>query len=239
MLCSRLSNGFVRPRPIPLIMSAGAVLLMFGLGVWQLQRLEWKEALIARIETANEDAPLTTLPDDPAELDAHRFYRVEIQGEYLPDSELHVAARYFKSQLGYHIFNPFRRIALVNRGWVPSAKKSSVDERTPPSGPQTLLVQIQTTDERNPFTPPNQPDENIWFGRDVAAMGTHLKLGFIPAITLDLIGEQDIQRLPVPSSGQIKLRNDHLGYAITWFGVGFSALVISLLYHRKKPENAA
>jgi surfeit locus 1 family protein len=231
-----LSRYFNRPRPIPFIMSVSAVILLFGLGIWQLDRLNWKEALIADIERATANAPLQTLPED---VTAHRFYRVQLQGEYLPEPEFHLAARYFQSKLGYSLLNPFKltkgQIVMVSRGWVPAELK----DKTPaaPSGAQTILAQIRTSDERNHFTPENQPEKNVWFGRDALQMGEHAKLKVLP-ITLDIIGEQDRAILPVPSNGNIKPRNDHLGYAVTWFGIGFAALIISLLYHRKKPANA-
>jgi surfeit locus 1 family protein len=231
-----LSRYFLRPKPIPLIMSAGAVLLMFGLGAWQVQRLIWKEALLAQIEYAASQAPLLQMPDDPK---PYRFYRVQLEGEYLPDAEFHLAARYFRSQLGYALLTPFRladdgRIVIVSRGWIPTQHKDN-----PPPAPEgniTLLAQIRTSDERNPFTPPNDPARNIWFGRDALQMGEQAGLDVLP-ITLDAIGDQDTSVLPIPSDGALRPRNDHLGYAITWFGVGIGVLIMSLLYHRKKPSD--
>jgi surfeit locus 1 family protein len=107
-----------------------------------------------------------------------------------------------------------------------------------PQGPQQLKVQIRTSDERNAFTPENQPEKNVWFGRDAQAMGKQLGLDVLP-FTFDVVGVQEKDVYPVPSQGEIKMRNDHLGYAITWFGVGLGALVITLLYHRRKPEDEA
>lgn len=227
-----LAQHFNRPRPVPLIMTVVMVVTLFYLGAWQVQRLIWKEALIAQIETAEQTAPLLELPDDIA---AHQFYRVQLRGQYLPQQQFHLAARYYKSQLGYSLLLPFQlsadgRIVLVARGWIPTALKDKAP--LPPQGEITLLAQIRTTNERNPFTPENQPAKNIWFGRDVAEMGASAGLDLLP-FTLDLIGEQHRDQLPVPSDGKLRPRNDHLHYAITWFAIGASALIISLLYHRK------
>lgn len=233
---------FHKPRPLPLLLSVGAMLLLFGLGIWQLQRLAWKEALIARIEEANQSAPLERLPDDADALQARRFYTVRLRGEYLPDIEFHLAARYFRSELGYSILTPFRlkdgRIVLVSRGWVPARLKEPETRSGTPAGPRTILAQIRTSNERNPFTPENQPEQNVWFGRDARAMGQSAGLDVLP-ITLDRIGEQHPEQFPVPSDGKIKLRNDHLGYAITWFGIGLAVCIIFLIYHRKKPGASA
>lgn len=235
-----LDQHFHKPKPIPLLMSLSAIILLFGLGIWQLQRLAWKEALIADIERAAQETPLQGLPQSVEEMKARRFHIAELTGEYLPEPELHLAARYFRSQLGYSVFNPFRltdgRIVLVNRGWIPAQRKSADKHPAAPTGPQMIRVQIRTSNERNYFTPENQPQKNVWFGRDVDAMGEYARLSVLP-ISLDVVGTQSPDILPVPSEGMITLRNDHLGYAITWFGVGLAVLVISVLYHRKKSDN--
>lgn len=230
-----LSAHFHRPKPIPFIMTLLAVLTLFGLGTWQVQRLLWKEQLLAQIEQAAETAPLQSLPEDIA---SHRFYRVQLRGEYLQSPQFHLAARYFKSQLGYSVLTPFRLsgsgdLVLVSRGWVPAAIKTQGKIPNPPEGELVILAQIRTSDERNPFTPINQPEQNIWFGRDASEMGASASLNFLP-FTLDLIGDQNPDLLPVPSDGKLRPRNDHLHYAITWYAIGLAALIISLLYHRKK-----
>lgn len=231
---------FHKPKFIPLVMSAAGVLTMLYLGIWQLQRLSWKEKLIADIEHAASIAPAQELPSLDDVLDK-RFYTVQLTGHYLPDPEFHIAARYYKSQLGYHIYTPFvtnkGEQILVNRGWVPAKEKNTYKEAHDLSGERTILAQIRTSNERNQFTPINQPEKNIWFGRDMLEMGEYGNIQVLP-YSLDLIGDQKWGEWPIPSSGKIKIRNDHLGYAITWLLVGLGILIISLLYHRKKPDES-
>ncbi|MCI5049392.1 MAG: SURF1 family protein [Rickettsiales bacterium] len=229
---------FTRPKPIPLLISLTGFVLMMVLGAWQVQRLMWKEALIAEIEHAVAQTPLSKIP--PADqIEEKRFYSVKLTGNYMAEHQLHIAARYFLSQLGYHILVPFKVTGddpvLVNVGWIPAKQKDSFTLELP-KGKTTITAQIRTSNERNPFTPENQPEKNIWFGRDAVDMGTYIDLDAQP-FTLDLLGEQDFNQLPVPSKGIVNLRNDHLGYAITWFSVGFGILVIFILYHRKPPAN--
>lgn len=225
---------FKRPKFIPLIMTIGGVLTMTFLGTWQVKRLMWKETLITKIEAANAQAPLTTLPKE--NIDDTRFFSVSLRGEYLPEHSFHIAARYFESQLGYHVFVPFKaqsgETVLINRGWIPARQKESFSEDL--SGTHDIVGQIRTSNDRNPFTPVNQPEKNIWFGRDTAEMGKAAGLTLLP-YTLDLIGEQNPKKLPIPTTGEIKLRNDHFGYAVTWYSIGLAILIISLLYHRKRP----
>lgn len=233
-------SGFVRPKPIPFIMSIGGIALMLGLGIWQLQRLAWKEDLIARIEHANIAQPLTTLPQTLEAAQDKQFYRVTLSGKYKPKLEFHLAARYYQNQLGYAVFNPFvtsdGEMILVNRGWIPAKTKDTDAYARAPKGKQIITATIRTTDERNDFTPENQPDKNIWFGRDMVKMGEYAKLDVLP-YSLDVVGEQIKDQYPVPSDGAIKLRNDHLNYAITWFLIALGMLVITLIYHRKAKAN--
>lgn len=239
-------SGFVRPKPIPFILSFGGILFMLTLGVWQLDRLAWKEDLIARIDTAAKEAPLTQLPSTPEALQDKHFYSVELTGYYMNQPEFDIAARYFNSKLGYSILTPFiidegpdtGKIVLVNRGWIPAALKDDASARKAITDEKiTIRGRIRLSNERNRFTPQNQPERNVWFGRDVADMAAFSQLQFEP-LTLDITGVQDPAILPVPSDETVQLRNDHLGYAITWFGIGIGMLVITLLYHRKPKDDA-
>ena len=230
---------FVRPRPVAWFF----FLLCFGttmaLGTWQVERLQWKEGIIAALAEANVKDPITTLPADEKELDALQFRKVSLKGTWLGDREFHLAPRYWRDQFGYTIVTPFKladnRILLVNRGWVPAAKKEpSTRPETAVKGRATINGLIRTDSDRSYFSPPNQPEKNLWFGRDIAAMGDHAKLQKLVPVMVDLVGVQDANKLPVPSDGTIRLRNDHLSYIITWYGIALGILVIFIVYHRKK-----
>jgi surfeit locus 1 family protein len=231
--------SFVRPRPVAWFF----FLLAFGtcaaLGTWQVNRLHWKEGLIAAIANANTQAPLTTLPATEAELTALQFHKVTLKGAWRGDVEFHLAPRYWRDQFGYALVTPFTlndgRIVLVNRGWIP-AKKKALDHRpeTAVRGKATISGLMRVGAERNAMSPANQPDKNIWFGRDVAEMAAHAKLANTVPAMVDLVGTQDAKHLPVPSDGTIRLRNDHLSYIITWYGIALGVLVIFVVYHRKK-----
>lgn len=230
-------SAFRAAKPIPLILSLGGFLLMMSLGGWQLQRLAWKENLLAEIQTARDSKPLDVLPQEG--LESLSFHTVKLIGTFLHEKSFHVAARYYKSKLGYHIFTPFMledgRIVVVNRGWVPVKQKElSTRPDSEPKGEQELVGMIRVGSDRSRFTPPNQPDKNIWFGRDVDQMAAQSGLTLLP-ITIDIMAEENPDgHLPIASGGQISLRNDHLQYAITWFLVGLGIAVIFIVYHRPK-----
>ena len=232
-------EGFNRPRAHAWFF----FLLGFGLcvaaGGWQVNRLEWKQGLIAEIAKANEENPLTTLPKDDAALNALQFRKVLLTGTWQGSTEFHLTPRYYRDKFGYWIITPFTladgRTVLVNRGWVPREKKlPETRPETRVRGWERITGMVRVGPERSAFTPKNQPAKNIWFGRDVADMAAYAKLKNVAPVMVDIVGTQDLKRLPIPSDGTIRLRNDHLSYIITWYGIALGILVIFAVYHRKK-----
>ncbi len=230
---------FNRPRPIAWFFFLAAFATTLALGSWQVKRLQWKQGVIAEIAAAQTQSPLTRLPDDAAALAPLNFYPVALDGRWIDGVEFHISPRFYRGKLGYFIVTPFAladgRTLLVNRGWVPAAQKLPDDRpESAVSGEATLHGMLRVGDERNWMTPPNNVDKNIWFGRDTLDMANSAGLANPVPAMVDLVGTQDSARLPVPSAGTIKLRNDHLSYIVTWYGIAVSILVIFLLYHRKK-----
>lgn len=236
-----MSSRYHRPTFLAWFFFLGAFATTVGLGTWQVQRLEWKEGLIAEIESAKKNAPLTArdLPNEEAALKEKNFWPVKVSGTWDHSIEYHLAPRYYKSQLGYHIIEPLqlpdKRILLINRGWIPANKK---DIGTRPHsmavGRGTVFGLLRVGNERNYFTPQNQKEKNIWFGRDVKEMADFYSLKNVIPAMVDAVGEQDVETLPIPSDGTIHLRNDHLSYIITWYMIAAGILIIFVLSHRKK-----
>jgi surfeit locus 1 family protein len=219
------------------------MLSLIGLGVWQINRLEWKEGLIAEIEAANARAPRDGWPATPEEAATLGWRRVQVAGEFLHDKELHLAARYYHSQLGYHILTPFRledgRVLLLNRGWVPvEGKDPALRAQGQVSGPLSLLVQVRTDNDRNYFTPEGDAAKNIWFWRDIPRMREATGLPLEP-VTADVLHANVPGGYPASSDGEIRLRNDHLGYVITWFSLAIAAAVMFVLYHLRPIKETA
>ena len=231
--------NFTRPRPVAWFFFIAAFGTCLALGTWQVERLEWKQGIIAALATANADTTLTALPADEVELKSLQFRKITLKGTWRSDHEFHLAPRYWQDKFGYAIITPFTladgRTVMVNRGWVPAKKKdASTRPETAVKGRATINGLVRVGAERNYMSPPNQPEKNIWFGRDVAAMADAAKIkNTIPAM-VDIVGEQDAKNLPVPSDGTIRLKNDHLSYILTWYGIALGILVIFVVYHRKK-----
>jgi len=232
-------NRFNCPKPIAWAFFIAAFGLTLALGTWQVQRLQWKLGVIAALAEANTKPPVTALPTDETELKALQFHKISLKGRWVDATEFHIAPRYLHDQFGYWIVTPLMlkdgRTLLVNRGWVPGSKKLA--EKRPDTlvkGNATITGLLRIGAERNYFTPASQPLKNVWFGRDIDQMAAFAELKNVVPAMVDIVGEQDLKKLPVPSDGIIRVRNDHLSYVITWYGIALGILVIFLVYHRKK-----
>lgn len=236
-----MTSRYTKPTLLAWILFLGAFATTMGLGTWQVQRLAWKQGLIAEIEAARTNAPLTErdLPTTEEGWKEKNFWPVKLSGTWDGSIEYHIAPRYYKSQLGYHVVQPLilkdKRVVLVNRGWIPAANKE-IGTRPHSIGVGRGVVTglIRYGNERNPFTPENQKEKNVWFGRDVKEMADFYEVKNVLPAMVDAIGEQDVKKLPVPSDGAIHLRNDHATYIITWYAIALAILVIFVLAHRKK-----
>ena len=235
-------NLSFRPTFWPTVFTIPAVLLMLGLGVWQLQRLQWKEALINERVTRTTGAPIALPgPGDPvADLEYHR---VQVQGEFLHDKEIFLGARSLNGNAGYHLVTPFRladgRVLFVDRGWIPLSRKAPASRAAGEvAGPQALDAVIRLKGTQAWMVPDNRPDLDFFFWADLPAMA---KLMNLPAAETRFFLEAGPAKnpggLPIGGQTRIDLPNDHLQYAITWFSLAGALLVIYFLYHRRPPQN--
>ena len=202
--------------------------ITLSLGVWQIQRLHWKQGLLAEIDRA-EAAPPQPMPHDPAP-----FEKVEVTGTWLTG----LAVRYGTevrstvrgAQLGSQVVVPLERpgapILLVDRGWFP-------DDATPPTlaGLVVLTGYIRPPETGNPFAPgPDLAARRFW-SLDPATIAAALGLVAVEPYTLVLLGPATAS--PMPAHALPRPSNDHLGYAITWFGLAASLVVVFVVYARK------
>jgi surfeit locus 1 family protein len=199
----------------PLLLGILGTAVLVSLGVWQLQRLAWKEDILAEIDARMAAAPVA-LPADPhAERD--RFLPVTATGTIL-DEEIDVLVSVKGAGAGYRIISAFEtedgRRVLLDRGFVRDTEK---DVPRPPVPRVTVTGNLHWPDEVDRFTPAADAVSNIWFARDVPAMAA--ALGTEPVmIILRATSEPApaVSPLPLDSAG---IPNDHLGYAIQWFGL--------------------
>ena len=232
----------VRRRAIPpLLIGVLGVSILCFLGAWQVQRLAWKEGLIAEIE-ARINAEPVPLPEalDP-ERDA--FLRVVLTGR-LEKAELDVMSSIKNVGPGFRIIAPMElgqgaeaigRRVLVDLGFVPEKWKNLLDR------PQSVRMQkrlfrdeviglVHWPNEVDSFTPPPDEARGIWFARDVDAMAA--ALGTEPVLVI--AQRHPDGELPLPRPPGVDLPNNHLEYAITWFGLAFVWAIMSIVWLRSE-----
>jgi len=226
-LPGRLRTGLA----LPILFFGATLVALLALGVWQLQRKTWKESLIAKIEQRQSAAPVWLPP--PArwgELDPERddYRRVRAALTFIHGSDALVFAgtalpREFSGGLGYWVFTPARlaggEIVVVNRGLVPEDRRVDHIPASVPSHETEIVAVMRWPEQRSLFTPPDNPAKNLWFVRDHVAMAAAKAWGKVAPFFLDLESPQPPDGWPRPMPSTVRLRNEHLQYAVTWFGL--------------------
>ncbi len=217
--------------------------LLVSLGLWQLRRLDWKEALIARIETRAKSAPV----DPPARADwaslapeTYEFLHVQASGVFDSGHDVLVFAAPpagAPPEPGYQAFTPFRLsgggVVFVNRGFVSQSRTQGDEWRRVPPGETTVRGLLRPPQTRNSFTPADDPQKGRWFTRDPAAFAAHLGLAEVAPFTLDEEpGDENAAGLVRAMMDPAAIPNNHLSYALTWFGLAAALVVVFVVYAR-------
>lgn len=215
---------------VPLIFGLAGVAILIGLGTWQMQRLAWKEGVLADIE-ARIGADPVALPPQP-DPEADRYLPVRVSGQ-MGDDALRVLVSQKQVGAGYRVISALdmgeRRI-LVDRGFV----KTAVDIPAPPEGEVTITGNLHWPDDRNSATPANDVAENMWFARDLDQMATALDTDPLLVVARETsFSDGPVTPLPVDTGA---IPNDHLEYAITWFSLAaiWAAMTGYFLWRTRK-----
>ena len=199
---------------MPLLFGLVGAAILVSLGVWQLQRMQWKNAMLAKIDRVIAADPVP-LPDQPDKA-AHQFLPVDVQGLITAD-EIHVLASTKDTGPGYRIISAFetdggRRI-MLDRGFVAIPAKDAPR----PAIRARIIGNLLWPDEAGGSIPEPDTTKNIWFARDVAGMAA--KLGTEPVLLVQRLSSEETPvttPFPVTSTG---IPNRHLEYVVTWFGL--------------------
>jgi surfeit locus 1 family protein len=225
-----------------LIATVLGVALLVGLGVWQLQRLQWKEGLIAERDSRLAAAPVT-LDQALQEFDADRsveFLKVEVTGTFQNEAELFLLTTDGGSP-GFEVVTPLMSrdgiVILTDRGFVPEPLKDPAkrpESRFPGEVTVTGILR-RHVGSRGPFTPDNDPEANIWYWWDIPAMLAFAQIGSdtrVAPFALHLL-PGDGKSLPRPVAVDAGLTNNHLQYALTWCALAVLLIVMSGLLIRQ------
>ncbi|MBO9435572.1 SURF1 family protein [Ruegeria sp. R13_0] len=215
-----------------LIFSLAGLGVLLWLGTWQVQRLAWKQEILSEIDSRIAAEPVP-LPQQVSE-DADKYLPVTISGDMEP-GEIHVLVSVKQVGAGYRIIQSFStedRTILVDRGFVPTTAKQT-DRLT---GPMEVTGNLHWPDEIDSYTPDADIDSNIWFARDVPNLAAALGAEPILLIARSRT-DPGVTPLPVDTAG---IPNDHLQYAITWFGLAlvWAAMTGYFLWRNRAPSES-
>lgn len=217
---------------LPGILSLFALAVLILLGTWQMQRLAWKESLIATVTSRVKETP-QRLPAaaESLSLDLHaEEYRPYIaSGRFLHQHEVQVytslgEAKGVYSGAGYWVLTPLERadgsIVIVNRGFVPLEKKNPATRpEGQTEGEVTVTGLLRLPEQTNYFTPANDPAHNGWYSRNPQEIERAFRLKNVLPFMLDAVANYRAGDLPQPNETKITFTNNHLGYALTWYGL--------------------
>lgn len=235
---SELRLGAFRPGLPASLFTLAAFALLIALGVWQLQRLEWKEGLIEDMRLRAEAPPLASLPPEPLDIEDLSFRRARLTGRFVEGAEFFLPGRSFQGMTGSELAAPFvtaeGRGIIVSRGWLPPEKlPPGARPETQVTGEVTIEGILRPSGWRGSelFQPANDPEKNVWLFYDTDAMAGRAGLEDpVRGLYLSIAEEGGARRLPVPLPPAITLTNNHLEYALTWFALAVGLLAIFLLF---------
>lgn len=215
-----------------------ALLVLIGLGTWQVKRLHWKEALIARVNTRIASVPvpldqlISVMPDQKGRDDDPEYSPITVEGTFLHEHEFFYYAT-LNGKIGWHLYTPVKlddssgKFLFINRGFLPDALKQ---QKTRPStltrGVQKItgLFRWPDFEKPNQFIPDNDLEAGIFFWRDLSTMRTAARLSADTVLPFFVYADKQPDTLPVGSVTIVKFPNSHLAYAITWYGLALTLL---------------
>lgn len=238
----------------PTVVTVPALALLLGLGFWQIERMQWRDALIAEIQTRGA-APAIALPSSQRiGLEDLIFRPVTVTGRYDWESELFLLNKVRKGRLGIHLVAPLVRadgagIVLVDRGWIPLERREPESRaESQPDGDITVTGIVLTPEPRDWTTPDNNPAENQWFFIDLPAMAEAAGIWPAPEYYVFATAEEPAGDSPAPGGSQVSwpvanewkiaVANDHLSYAVMLFILAAGLVAVYLVYHlSQRPDD--
>lgn len=224
-----------RRPPFGLWLAAAPVLAaLIALGAWQVHRLAWKEGLIAEIQARVASAPRPL--DDIFRAEEDRdYWPVTVTGAFLHSGERHFFAT-FQGEAGYYVYTPLDRgghdYVFVNRGFVPYDRKDAATRAAGQvEGPVAItgLARNALAEKPGYFVPDNDVAKDIFYWKDLRAMAASAGLpadAKVLGVFVDAGPAPNPGGLPVGGVTLIDLPNNHLQYAVTWFGLAAVLVVI-------------
>jgi surfeit locus 1 family protein len=211
-------------------MATAMLLVLLGLGTWQVRRLHWKEGILAQIARA-EAAPAKPLQANP-----EPYTKVQVTGRLRNDLAASFGADVRDTPagtvLGTQLIVPLVRdngeTILVDRGWVPNLQST-----IPAKGDVTVEGYVHPGDTPGMFSATDSPATREFYTLDPSAIGAALGLHNVAPFILIAMGPTPPNGYPDPAKHLPRPPNNHLSYAITWYGLAAALVVIFIVWARK------
>jgi len=201
------------------------ILVFVSLGTWQIIRLNWKNNLIFEIENSLKNPPV-----ELSNINHENYLRVKTSGDIDFEKQIYLYNLNENGTPGFEVINPLsvnQKHYLINRGWIPFEKKgmqeiNEFDEKN-------IVGTLKLQGRKNIFKPDNDIEKNYWFSLDREDIMKFTGKEFSKYI-IYLNGDY---KFPKPKKITANISNNHKKYAITWFSLAISILLL-YLYFRKK-----
>lgn len=225
----------------PAIVTVAGVAILIALGTWQMQRLAWKQGLLADISQRAHGEPvdITRAEQSKRAGENIEYLRVKTEGQFQHDKERFLFAHDSKFGSGYHVFTPLKQanggVVFVNRGFVPAELKDPVKREVGQvAGEVKIVGLVRRPEEPGTFTPENNVADNTWYWRDLDGMAASIFGQEAPPLVPFFIDVEDEPSLPGgwPKGGvtRLELPNRHLEYAISWYGLAAALIAVFAAY---------
>ena len=199
--------------------------MLVSLGSWQLYRLNWKLDLISQIEDSLKNSPVKL-----SNIDRKNYLRIKTSGNIDFEKQIYLYNLNNSGKPGFEVINPIligNENYLINRGWIPFDKKNKAEINL--INTSSIVGTLKKQSKANSFKPENDIKKNYWFTLDRDDIFSYTGKNFSKYI-IYLNGDY---KTPKPKVITANISNNHKKYAITWFSMAISILLI-YLYFRKK-----
>lgn len=229
------------------ILAATGIAILFGLGTWQVQRLQWKDGVIAKLEgdyakmqggntPMTSDVRLQELAMEEAPIAIGK-----VRGRLLRDEAVLLGPRTFEGRAGYHLLVPVelpdQSILIANTGWVDALWQDNLESRMSdlPAEAVTISGVIRKPDWSS-FTSPNSPSNNLWFRADVNEIAREKNLDQPYPFVLYVSKSQPLLTEVTPIEEHWLPRNKHLQYALFWYAMGVALAGVFGFYIKSRKQ---
>ncbi|MFG1395560.1 SURF1 family protein [Roseixanthobacter pseudopolyaromaticivorans] len=244
-----MSGAARRGLLLPTLATFAALAVLIGLGTWQLERLSWKNELVAQVqERATQHPhpvlPVSQWPSVTREVDEYQPVRAtgifDHGKETLVYTVLSDPKGPFKGP-GFLVLTPLMladgSAILVNRGFVPEDRRAPERRREGQiEGTVTITGLLRMPEEASWFVPANDPAHNAWFRRDPAEIGAARGLAKVAPFIIDADATANPGGLPQGGETRLSFSNRHLEYALTWYGlaVTLAGVYVAFVISRRR-----